>query len=848
MKNRKYILGVLAALAVIAAVSFAFFYPDAMEGRVLNQHDIQQGIANSAEANAFKAETGETTWWTNSLFGGMPTYQISPAYSSGALFGWINSIYGLFLPAPANYLAMMMIGMLILLLAMKVRPPVALIGALAWGLSSYFVIIIGAGHIWKFITLTYVPPTIAGLVLIYNGRRLLGAALAALFMMLQIAGNHVQMSYYFAFVMAGLVIAYGVEAVRAKKLRRWGVDTAVLAGAMLLAVAANAPNLWHTYNYSKHTMRGAHSELAEDPAKAANATDGLDRDYITHYSYGRAETFSLLIPDIKGGASAKPVNGGMAPLTLADTDRGQELMRQSQEMSLLQLFSQYFGGAEGTNGPVYVGAIIVALFIFGAIVVRGPVKWALVVLTLLSIFLAWGHNMQWFTDLFIDYMPMYSRFRTVESILVIAEFCMPLLAILGLRELLVATDRRKLLKPMAISFGISAFFCLVAMLAPSMFGPVVMTEGDDLTVQQYVAYGALPQGFSLQQVPAVVSAAETLRAAAVKADALRSLMFIALGALVLWLFIAGKLPRKWAVAVIGVAVLADLYTADKRWLDHDSFTDPKPAQFTPSAADLAIMQDTDPDFRVLDATQFYSARPSFFHKAVGGYHAAKLTRYQDLIDRHLAYVAHPEVAQLIALRGDSAAMAQYSPDDVRWLDSHLNVLNMLNTRYVIADHQYAPVRNNAALGNAWFVDSLAYVDGADAEMDALDDINPANTAVADRAFAATLGNVAPADSAAVITLKSYAPNELTYEAASATGGLAVFSEVYYPDWKATIDGAEVPVGRVNYLLRALPVPAGNHTITFTFRPASVKTTTTVATASVIIIYLLLLAGIVRKPR
>lgn len=847
LKSRRF-LSVLASLAVIAAVSMAFFAPDALEGNVLNQHDILQGEANSAEVVAHKAETGETSWWTNSLFSGMPAYQIAPSYPSGALFGWLNSVYGLGLPTPANYLAMMMIGMLILLLALKVKPSLALIGAVAWGFSSYFVIIIGAGHIWKFVTLTYVPPTIAGLVLIYGGRRLLGAAVAALFMMLQIAGNHVQMSYYFAFVMAGLVVAYGVEAVRAGRLGRWGVNTAILAGAMLLAVAANAPGLWHTYSYSKHTMRGMHSELSSPTDE--NATSGLDRDYITAYSYGKAETFSLLIPDVQGGASAKPVNGQMAGLSLADTDEGKALMGQSGEMTLLQLFSQYFGGPEGTNGPVYVGAIIVALFIFGAIVVRGPVKWALVVLTLLSIFLAWGRNMQWFTDLFVDYVPMYAKFRAVESILVIAEFCMPLLAVLGLREFFAAANRKAMVKPLAVSFGVCAFFCLLGIFAPSVYGSAVLCERDLQTVQQYVAYGVLPADFSIQQFPSVLSAVESMRLAMVKADALRSLMFLAVGALALWFFSSGKLKQTWAVAIVGVAVLTDLYTVDKRYLDHDSFTRrPATTSFVASTADKAILNDKDPNFRVLDTRRFYSAEPSFFHKSVGGYHAAKLTRYQDMIDRHLAYVARPEVAQLLALRNDSAQMAQFSPEELRRPLSDLRVLDMLNTRYVITDPNAAPVVNDGALGNAWFVDSLRYVDGADAEMDALEYIDPARVAVADRRFAPTLGTPAPADSADRITLTHYAPDCLKYQATSARGGLAVFSEIYYPDgWSARVDGKPVEIGRVNYLLRAVALPAGTHNVEFVFKPASIRQTSVLASCSVIVIYLLLLAGIFIRPK
>ena len=846
LRSRNLWMGV-ACVAVIALVSAAFFYPDAFEGRTLQQHDIRQGLANGQELMDHLDQTGEKSWWTNSLFGGMPAFQISPSYPSSSLFAWITQLYGLFLPSPANLLCMMMLGMLLLLRVMKCRWPLALIGAIAWGLSSYFVIIIGAGHIWKFVTLAYVPPTIAGLVLIYRGKRLWGAALAALFMALQINSNHVQMTYYFAFVMAGFVIAYAVDAARNKTWKQWGVSTAVLAGAMLLGVAANAPNLYHTYEYSKLTMRGQHSELTSEQAPEAQATGGLDRDYITHYSYGQSETFSLLIPNINGGASTHIRGGQPMGTSLADSPEGKELMRRGQEMVLLQIFSPYFGGVEGTNGPVYVGAIIVALFLLGAIMCRGPLKWALVILTLLSIGLALGRNMQWLTDLFIDYVPMYSKFRTVESILVIAEFTMPLLAILGLKELLACTDAKRRMKALAWSFGPCAVICVVALLAPSAFGQAVGGERDQSIINMYVAYQQLPEGFRLQDYPTVYEAVESMRLGLVRADALRSLVLLAVAFLALMMWSRGKLRKAWAVAIVGIAVLVDLYGADKRYLSTESFTAPvASAPFVASPADQAILKDTDPDYRVLNVNEFQSADPSYFHKAVGGYHAAKLTRYQDLIDRHLGIVARPELPQLLALRADSIAR-EYDPALVKDVRAHLNVLDMLNTRYFIVDPNGEPVRNPNALGNAWFVSELQYVDTPDAEMAALDDLNPATQAVADKKFQAALGEAKAAEG--TIRLTSYAPDRLEYESSSPTGGLAVFSEVYFPwGWEATVDGKPVELGRVNYILRAMQLPAGEHKVVMTFSPKSVKVTDTIATVAIVVVYLLLALAVILSIR
>jgi len=822
----------VASVAIIAAVAFCYFYPDAQQGNVLRQHDMQQGTAIGQEAKAFAEATGETTRWTNSLFSGMPTFQISPSYPSTSLYSWINTVMGLGLPSPANLTAMMMVGFLILLMAMGMRWYVALAGALAYGFSSYFIIIIGAGHIWKFVTLAYIPPTIAGMMLCYRGRYLSGGALAALFAMMQISANHVQMTYYFLFVVAGIAVAFLVKSVKEKAVARWLKATGVLAVAAILGVTANLPSLYNTYEYSKETMRGGHSELTRS-ADAAQATSGLDRDYITQYSYQPSETFSLLIPNIKGGASAKPEKGDIKIMALSDLPEASEMVSKGKidavEMQYLQYMSQYFGDPEGTNGPVYVGALIFALFLLGIVIVKGPLKWALALLTILSVLLAWGRHLMWLTDLFIDYMPMYSKFRTVESILVIAQFTMPLLAAMALQTLVKNRDRLETyVRPVIWCFGITALFCLAAVLFPEVYGTPVSDNDrmiDSMIAEQLAAQGydsATAAQFSLGS-PSIYAAVTSLRDSLVSADGLRSLIVVALGCGILLLVLRRKLDAAIGIGLVAVVVAVDMFTVGKRYLDHESFVPRRLATGAPIAmtdADRQILADTAMNYRVMDLPRFNSADPSYYHKAVGGYHAAKLTRYQDLIDRHLGNFVNGEPSQ-----------------------ADMNVLNMLNARYIV-DFEGRPLYNDEAFGNAWLVDTLNYVTDADNEMAALSVINPRRVAVADKKFAADLGNAVPTAPGDTIYETTYAPNRLTYHATTRAGGVAVFSEVYFPwGWHATVDGKDTPIGRVDYVLRAIRLPAGSHTVEMWFDPQSLHTTDIWARVAVILIYISLAAAI-----
>lgn len=809
MFTSRNFLHALAGVAVLLVISLAYFYPDVFEGNILEQHDTIQGVANGHEGQVFKEETGETTRWTNSLFSGMPTFQISPSYDSTRLIHAVERAYSLWLPNPVNLVFIMMLGFYILMLAFKVRWYLALLGAIAYGFSSYFFIIIGAGHIWKFSTLAYVPPTIAGIILCYRGHKLAGGALAAFFAMLQIAANHIQMTYYFLFVIAAIVIAYFVDYMRRHALYDWLKATGVLVLAAAFAVGANLSNLYNTYEYSKYTMRGGHSELAQ-PADDGERTDGLDKEYITQWSYGKSETFSLFIPDIKGGASILPQHGENMPTSVADipsvADKLQNGEIDAGTYQNLSIFQQYFGDQPMTNGPVYVGVIVFALFLLGLFVVKGPLKWALLVVTLLSVFLAWGHNMMWLSDWFIDYFPLYNKFRTVSSILVIAEFTIPLLAVLAVQKVLSEPDFfKRHSTAFFVSFGVTIFFCLLGMVFPEIYGGAV-TDVELSMKSQYES-----QGYNLTPL---FTALEEARLSLVSSDSLRSFLFLLCGVALFWLYFKGYLKKKPFCAVLLVCVLVDMYMVDKRYLNSGSFS-PKPLFATeriqPRPVDRQILADTAMNYRVMDLSRFGDAMPSYFHKCIGGYHAAKLARYQDLLEHQIE-------------------------------GQNMEVLNMLNAKYFIFNDTLVQ-QNPGALGNAWFVDRIRYVKGADAEMEALDTLQPAHEAVADESFRPVLGEARAKAAGDTIFETVYRPNELHYKAVSANGGLAVFSEIYFPwGWTATVDGREAQVGRVNYVLRALQLPAGEHTVVFRYDPSSIHVTETVAYVSVAIVYISLLGA------
>ncbi|MEE1232234.1 MAG: hypothetical protein U0L16_03045 [Phocaeicola sp.] len=822
----KKLLPDLVVILFFAVIAFLYFFPAVTEGRILAQHDAVAGIGSGREMQEYLEKTGERTRWTNSIFGGMPTYQMAPSYDSTNTLGFIQQVYHLFLPTYVWYVFVMLLGFYILLRAFDFKVWLASLGAVLWAFSSYFFIIIAAGHIWKLMTLAYIPPTIAGMVLVYRKKWLAGGVVTALFVALQIFSNHPQMSYYFLFVMLFMAIAYGVLAWQKKQLPDFFKSTGVLVVAGLVGVCVNLSNLYHTYEYSKESMRGK-SELVKE--NSADQTDsGLERSYITQWSYGIGETFSLLVPNVKGGAS----------VPLAANEKAMEKANPAYQSLYAQL-GQYWGEQPGTSGPVYVGAFVMFLFVLGLFIVKGPMKWALVVGTVFSITLSWGHNFMGLTDFFIDYIPMYSKFRAVSSILVIAEFTIPLLAMLALKEVM---ERPALFaeqkKAFYISFGLTGGLSLLFALFPTVFFPSYVSSMEMNALQ-----GAIPAD---QLAPILVNL-EEMRRSLFTADAWRSFFVIVIGCVLL----GGYLFRKWnAKVTVGALLLlciVDMWSVNKRYLYDEQFvakgTEMKPF-LEPSETDKEILKDKTLDYRVLNmaTNTFNENNTAYWHKSIGGYHAAKLRRYQEMIEAHIQgemetlFTKIPEVG------------ADLSKIDV----TDTPVLDMLNTRYYIVPLQQgatAPLFNPHALGNAWLVKEVKYVNNANEEIDAIHGMNPRETAIVDKRFAETVKQpAAMPDSLDNIVLKSYAPNALQYEVDTKQGGTVVFSEIYYPGWRSYIDGEEVSHGRANYILRAMNVPAGKHTIEFVFDPQSLHATETIAFIALGIMLLGALGAIVMGLR
>ena len=823
MKTWKKFLPDVVVIAVFAIISFAYFFVPITQGKILYQHDASAGVGAAQEMTEYQNRTGETTRWTNSIFGGMPTYQMSPSYQSTDGLSQVMNAYHLWLPDNMWFLFAYLLGFYILLRAFDFRQSLAALGSVMWAFSSYFLIIIAAGHLWKVMALAYLPPMIAGVVLAYRGRYLSGFIVTALFTAFEIKANHVQMTYYYLFIILFMVIGYLVKSIREKQLAVFLKATGVLAAAALIGIAINLSSLYHTWQYQKESMRGK-SELVKKDA-ANQTSSGLDRDYITQWSYGIDETLTLLVPDAKGGASV-PLSKNATAMAKADPQI------QSMIPQLYDAFPQYFGTQPGTSGPVYVGAFVLFLFILGLFIVKGPMKWALLAATVLSVLLAWGHNFMGFTNFFLDYIPMYAKFRTVASILVIAEFTIPLLAALALKKIVDEPDvLSKQMKFAYISLALTAGVAALIALFPDMMGPFV-------SEQERQMVGSI-QGMDGGTAHTILANISDMRAAMVSSDAWRSVIIILIGFALLFAYKLKKLRADYMIAALLVLCLVDMWQVDKRYLNDEMFV-PKserdmPQQ--PTATDIEINKDKSLDYRVLNfaSNTFNENETSYFHKSIGGYHPAKLRRYQEMID---AYIVPEMQKALQAIAAKGGNMQQV--DGVKLFP----VLNMLNTKYFIFPLQGGatiPLKNIYAQGNGWFVDKIDYVADANAEYAEVGKIDVRHEAVADKQFEAVLGQAKANDSTATVKLDKYEPNNLQYTVNSKNGGIVVFSEIYYPGWKATVDGQSVELGRVNYILRAVNVKPGKHIVVLDFHPTSISTTETIAYISIVIL-LLAIAG------
>lgn len=811
---KKCLPDVLAVL-LFAVLAFAYFFPADIEGRILYRHDSSAGRGAGQEGIEYLQKTGERSRWTNALFGGMPTYQMAPSYGSTDLLTKAVNAYHIWLPENVWYVFAYLLGFYILLRAFDFRQHLAALGSIIWAFSTYFLIIIAAGHIWKVWALAYLPPMIAGIVLAYKGKYLWGLLLTAIFTAFEINANHVQMTYYYLFIILFMVIGWFVEAIRKKELVKFAKATGICLAGAAIGVSINLSNLYHTWQYSKESMRGKSELVKKNSSNQTNS--GLERDYITQWSYGIDETWTLLVPNTKGGAS----------VPLSESEKAME-HAENDFIPIYQQIGQYWGEQPGTSGPVYVGAFVMMLFILGLFIVKGAIKWSLLAATILSILLSWGRNFMGFTDFFLDYIPMYAKFRTVASILVIAEFTIPLLAMLALKKLMDEPEQLKpRMKYVGISFLLTGGIALLFSIMPSMFFDSFISSSEMRAIQ----------GLPAEYIQPLVANLTEMRQAVFTADALRSFYIILVGTGILLAFMFGKLKKEYAIGIILVLCLVDLWTVNKRYLNDSMFV-PKSEREAPqqkTQTDELILRDQTLDYRVLNlaSNTFNENETSYYHKSIGGYHAAKLRRYQEMIEQYI----NPEMQSLFGAVSNAAGdMTQVNGDSI------CPVLNMLNTKYFIfplQGGQTVPIQNPYVYGNAWMVDKIQYVNNANEEIAAVGKIDLRHEAVADAKFKSQLGEAIVQDTASVVTITEYEPNRLKYNVNTGKGGVLVFSEIYYPGWTATVDGEPVELGRVDYILRALNIKPGKHEVELSFFPKSVNTTETIAYLSYVMLLLII---------
>ncbi len=819
----------LVAAGIFLLITVAYFSPMIFGGKSLVQSDIMQAKGMSKELVDFRNQNHEEPYWTNTPFAGMPTYQISSNYFASKLAA-IQKVFSFFLPHPIQYLFICFLGFYFLLQVLKVDSWLSIAGALAFGLASYIFIIIDTGHNSKIAAMSYMAPVLASCILIYRGRLLPSLAIAAFFLSMEVFCNHPQITYYLGFIILFYVLSEFYSAWKGKTLLNFFKRSAILAVAGLIALGVNITGLWATADFSQYTIRGA-SELSINPDGSPKATDattsGLDRDYVTQYSYSLSETMTLLIPNFKGGSSSQTIGKSDA------AEKNLSKLDPQQANIAAQVYTQYFGDQPIVAGPVYAGAIVVFLFVLGLFIVSGPLKWALTVATFFSLWLSLGKNDPFgLTNFMLDYFPAYNKFRAVSMTLVIAGLTMPLLGILAIEKILKTKNFftenftmpfKQILngkKILIVSFALTGGVALFCWLAPEMFNNF-SSESDRYEVSSILKRNEWPEEQITSFVNNTLPAAGEVRKAVMKADALRSFFFILLAASLLWLYAKNQfIKTKMLLISLAILIAADMIMVDRRYLNNDSFENkselknPYAKIGRPHAADLEILKDKDPNFRVWNTM----ARPDqdgitcYFHKSLGGYSGAKLRRYQELIDFHINR-------------------------------KNMAVINMLNAKYFIFQGDKGAVMaypNPDALGNAWFVNEYKIVISPDSEITALNNFDPKTKAIIDKNFESNLAGLKLQTSTpGSIALKSYKANELVYESNSAAEGLAVFSEIYFSSgWNAYVDGGLTPHFRANYVLRAMKLPAGKHKVEFKFEPQIIAIGEKVSMASMGLLFLL----------
>ncbi len=822
--NLKSLLPIVTAIVIFITLTFGYFTP-LLNGKVIVQSDMVQNHGMAKEINDFKAQYHTEPLWTNSMFGGMPAYQIAISYPAN-LITPLRNVFMLWFPTPANMVFSYMLGFFILLLVLRVDKWLSIVGAIGFGFSAFFFLIIDAGHNTQALAIGYMAPVFAGVILVCRGRYLVGGALTALFLALELLCNHPQIAYYLILFCMIYVVFEWIARIRQKEYKDIAKGLMVFMVAGVLAVGCNITNLWNTYDYAKYTIRGP-SELTSAKGDEGDKTSGLSKAYATQWSLGKAETMTLMIPGFKGLSSSIQMKENKNAVKDVDPQ-----MRES-----INGMAQYWGDQPGTAAP-YSGAIIVFLFIFGLFIVNGRMKWALLAATIFSICLAWGKNWMGLTSFFLDYFPGYNKFRAVSMILVIAELAIPILAILAVDKLLKTPDIFKQKIRLAfsskeitvqnaffISFAITGGLSLLFYLIPDLTSFTSINDGYDQLVKNY----------GQDTADTFMSNIEKARSVVFRGEAIRSFLFITGAAAMIWLFAKSTINKLILIPVLGILILFDLAAVDKNFLNDKNFTSKQEAKnpFPETAADEAVLKDTDPDYRVLDITDqqngpFNSARASYYHKSIGGYHAAKLRRYQELIEAHIVNNMQNIIGTLKSNPTDSAMRATFAQQ---------GVLNMLNMRYLIYNADAPPLQNRYALGNAWFVSDVKMVANADEELKTIGEVNPGRTVVVDERYKAQLDGFTPkSDNTATIKLTDYKPNDLKYESNAASEQLAVFSEIYYKDWNAYVDGKLTPYISCDWVLRAMRVPAGKHMIEFKFEPTKYYTGEKISLASCILLF------------